>query len=307
MLFRSLAASALMAWLALSVVSGVLRQRVQAQLVGAAAVVARGDLALNPAILQTLQQILGAHAMTFDGRGRLLAGSASIQSRDRLVRAAARAISAGTRTASEAPETVSADCGVPCLIAYREVEGQPGVMVALAALPVHAQWKWKDAKGQVHVSDLPPPADVAEKVVAALPDTSLFAARFRECAARALLLPGTTVTPFVLGQYSMSVHGSNTSDMVIAIDGTELHVRDEGAGPVVVLLHGSIVSLREWDPVVDRLKSRYRLVRFDWPPYGLSQPDPRNEYSTARDVALLQGLVEHLNLAPFTQIGRAHV
>ena len=92
----------------------------------------------------------------------------------------------------------------------------------------------------------------------------------------------------------------------ITIDGTELHVRDEGTGPVVVLLHGSIVSLREWDPVVDRLKSRYRLVRFDWPPYGLSQPDPRNEYSTARDVALLQGLVEHLNLAPFTLVATSN-
>lgn len=40
-----------------------------------------------------------------------------------------------------------------------------GVMVALAAGPVHAQWKWKDAKGQVHVSDLPPPGDVADKDV----------------------------------------------------------------------------------------------------------------------------------------------
>lgn len=40
-----------------------------------------------------------------------------------------------------------------------------GVMVALAAMPVHAQWKWKDAKGQVHVSDLPPPPDVSDKDV----------------------------------------------------------------------------------------------------------------------------------------------
>lgn len=46
-----------------------------------------------------------------------------------------------------------------------------GVMVALAALPVHAQWKWKDAKGQVHVSDLPPPADVADKDVLQRPAT----------------------------------------------------------------------------------------------------------------------------------------
>jgi len=41
----------------------------------------------------------------------------------------------------------------------------------------------------------------------------------RNTPARALLLPGTTVTPFVLGQYNMSVHGSSTSDMVVAVDG----------------------------------------------------------------------------------------
>jgi hypothetical protein len=45
----------------------------------------------------------------------------------------------------------------------------------------------------------------------------------RNTPARALLLPGTTVTPFVLGQYNMSVHGSNTADMVIAIDGMRVN------------------------------------------------------------------------------------
>jgi hypothetical protein len=40
---------------------------------------------------------------------------------------------------------------------------------------------------------------------------------------RALLLPGTAVTPFVLGQYTMSVHGSNSSDTVIAIDGMRVN------------------------------------------------------------------------------------
>ncbi len=45
----------------------------------------------------------------------------------------------------------------------------------------------------------------------------------RNTPARALLIPGTTVTPFVLGQYNMSVHGSSTSDMVIAIDGMRVN------------------------------------------------------------------------------------
>ncbi len=39
-----------------------------------------------------------------------------------------------------------------------------GLMVATClALPAHAQWKWKDARGQVHVSDTPPPREVLDK------------------------------------------------------------------------------------------------------------------------------------------------
>src|SRR3954453_12435546 len=45
----------------------------------------------------------------------------------------------------------------------------------------------------------------------------------RNTPSRALLIPGTTVTPFVLGQYSMTVHGSSTADMVIAIDGMRVN------------------------------------------------------------------------------------
>jgi hypothetical protein len=35
-----------------------------------------------------------------------------------------------------------------------------------------AQWKWKDAKGQVHISDLPPPRDVPDKDVMQRPSES---------------------------------------------------------------------------------------------------------------------------------------
>jgi hypothetical protein len=45
----------------------------------------------------------------------------------------------------------------------------------------------------------------------------------RNTVARALLIPGTTVTPFVLGQYNLTSHGSSTSDFTIAIDGLRVN------------------------------------------------------------------------------------
>ena len=75
----------------------------------------------------------------------------------------------------------------------------------------------------------------------------------------------------------------------ITVDGVPMHVRVEGTGFPVLMLHGTGVNLHEWDPLAERLRGSYRVVRVDWPPYGLSGPDPRG-YSTA-EAARLVGLV----------------
>lgn len=85
----------------------------------------------------------------------------------------------------------------------------------------------------------------------------------------------------------------------IVIDGVPLHVRIEGRGPALVLLNGHLGSLHMWDDWVPSLVKRFRVVRLDYPPYGLSGPDPGNVYSTARAVTLLLGLADHLRLRRF--------
>src|SRR4051812_8733702 len=55
------------------------------------------------------------------------------------------------------------------------------------------------------------------EVLDAIPTTD------RNTVARALLIPGTTVTPFVLGQFNLTSHGSSTSDFTIAIDGLRVN------------------------------------------------------------------------------------
>ncbi len=45
----------------------------------------------------------------------------------------------------------------------------------------------------------------------------------RNTPARALLIPGTTVTPFVLGQYNLTSHGSSTTDFTMTIDGLRVN------------------------------------------------------------------------------------
>lgn len=53
--------------------------------------------------------------------------------------------------------------GVPILAA---------LLAFVAAGDAQAQWKWRDRSGQIHVSDLPPPRDIADKDVLQRPATA---------------------------------------------------------------------------------------------------------------------------------------
>lgn len=101
-------------------------------------------------------------------------------------------------------------------------------------------------------------------------------------------------------------HNASAPSKFITVDGVPLHYRDEGSGPVLLLIHGSIVNLHQWDPVVERLKDRFRLVRLDWPPYGVSGPDPTGVYTTPRAADLVAGFVTALDLPPFTLVATSN-
>jgi pimeloyl-ACP methyl ester carboxylesterase len=55
--------------------------------------------------------------------------------------------------------------------------------------------------------------------------------------------------------------------------GVHLHYRDEGqtVGPTLLLIHGFSASLHTWEPWVERLGDRYRIVSLDLPGHGLTR------------------------------------
>jgi hypothetical protein len=50
-------------------------------------------------------------------------------------------------------------------------------LAALASLmlpsPAEAQWKWRDSRGQIHISDIPPPRDIPDKDVLQRPELTV--------------------------------------------------------------------------------------------------------------------------------------
>jgi pimeloyl-ACP methyl ester carboxylesterase len=85
----------------------------------------------------------------------------------------------------------------------------------------------------------------------------------------------------------------------VEIDGTRLHYRDEGQGPVLVLLHGSRASLQQWDGWVAQLGSRFRVIRVDAFAHGLTGPDGKDDYSAGRQLQLLDALLTRLSVERF--------
>jgi pimeloyl-ACP methyl ester carboxylesterase len=62
-------------------------------------------------------------------------------------------------------------------------------------------------------------------------------------------------------------------------DGARVAYREAGTGPALVLLHSLGLSYREWEPVVDALSERFRVVLPDLPLHGDSEDRPRHPYT----------------------------
>jgi pimeloyl-ACP methyl ester carboxylesterase len=89
----------------------------------------------------------------------------------------------------------------------------------------------------------------------------------------------------------------------VEIDGVRMHYRDEGAGPVVVLLHANYSSLFMWEPWVVALRERYRVIRLDLPAHGLTGPEPSGNYTLERIQQLFEKFVDEKGLERFTVVG----
>jgi signal transduction histidine kinase len=128
----ALIATTAAAYVTWRVTSEALQSRLQTQLRNSAVVVSQSGLALNPAILRNLQQIIGAEIVTFDDQDRIVATTTTAE-HQKLVDAARRVIAAHRPLDPAASDVEATDCGVPCLIAFRPVVSRPGTVVALIA------------------------------------------------------------------------------------------------------------------------------------------------------------------------------
>ncbi|PYE20768.1 pimeloyl-ACP methyl ester carboxylesterase [Williamsia limnetica] len=80
--------------------------------------------------------------------------------------------------------------------------------------------------------------------------------------------------------------------------------RDEGSGPVLLLIHGMAGSSRTWDAVLPELAKKYRVIAPDLPGHGLSAK-PRGDYSLGAFAAFLRDLLRELEVETATIVGQS--
>jgi len=92
-------------------------------------------------------------------------------------------------------------------------------------------------------------------------------------------------------------------DRVVDIEGIEVYYRDEGRGPAVLLIHGSQSTMRTYDELASRLRDRFRVIRYDVPPNGLSGPIPEAALGKLRPSDVPARLLAKLGIGKASVVG----
>ncbi|MCO4792618.1 MAG: alpha/beta hydrolase [Bacteriovoracaceae bacterium] len=107
-------------------------------------------------------------------------------------------------------------------------------------------------------------------------------------------------------EYVRSLHAKEEEgSKFVEIDGIDLHYRDEGKGPVILLLHGICDSLHTWTPWCKSLSQDYRVIRFDLPFFGLSQVKSDHKITKEFYPIILDKIINHFGLDQFYLCGHS--
>ncbi len=85
---------------------------------------------------------------------------------------------------------------------------------------------------------------------------------------------------------------------------SKIRYREVGEGPVIVLLHGYLESLKIWNGIIDELRDNFRIIAPDLPGHGHStiSEDVQTMESMAKEIKLL---LNHLKIEKCFMIGHS--
>ncbi len=90
---------------------------------------------------------------------------------------------------------------------------------------------------------------------------------------------------------------------VAKVGGIDVYYKDEGTGPAILMVHGSASTLKTYDDVVPHLSNRFRIIRYDIPPQGLSGALPDEAAARLKPADIAAGLLDGLHVRSATCVG----
>src|SRR4030042_317241 len=92
----------------------------------------------------------------------------------------------------------------------------------------------------------------------------------------------------------------------LKVNGVGITYLDEGKGPAIVIGHCSSASHKEWLPLIETLKSDWRVLAPDFIGYGRSEPWPAEEpFSVDADVKVLLAIAKKTK-GPLHLVGHSY-
>lgn len=97
------------------------------------------------------------------------------------------------------------------------------------------------------------------------------------------------------------------SGQFVTVDQARVHLKVQGSGPDLVLIHGANGNLRDFTlGLTDRLARQYRVISVDRPGLGHSDPLPPGETSVAAQAARLRAAVERVGVRRPIVLGQSY-
>jgi pimeloyl-ACP methyl ester carboxylesterase len=115
------------------------------------------------------------------------------------------------------------------------------------------------------------------------------------------------LTRVLLAAAFLAASGVNAREGEIRANGLSFHYVDEGSGPPLVLVHGSIADYREWSKQMEPLSRRFRVIvysrRYHWPN---SSPGKDADATLDRQADDLAAIINALGIAPVHIVGHSY-
>jgi pimeloyl-ACP methyl ester carboxylesterase len=106
---------------------------------------------------------------------------------------------------------------------------------------------------------------------------------------------------------TLTVEGQGGDVIRVFVNGVELHYTEQGTGEPVVLLHGGQGDYRSWQPQMNALSSRYRVISYSRRyHYPNENPMTATDHSALIDAEDLAALVAELELGRVHLVGTSY-